>query len=248
MGLPVAAVMAIKYGAPIAAGLLGKLFGGKKDPAQSAMTNAVAARTQAETRIIEMRESWLRQLMGERSDFERAILGDDGKPLVLKLPGVGGVSGEEWSDLLDQFVGNTDFGGKRSKDFAMQLLGQMTPGGNTAGAAAGLASGMEAQRQSNIQGTTGMAQDMIGDLTGILVDKFGGGGAGAPSALEQNVGQYGGGGLADLSFLGGGAPVPGGYGPAPTGPSVMGVPVEPWNMDPNDPGRFYGINPNNGAT
>ena len=166
-------------------------------------------------------------MQGRTEDFKKAILNKKGKPLVMRLPGVGGVSDEQWAKSLQTAMGAIDFGGKREWEAEMQLLTQMNPLGNSSGAAAGLASSMQGQRADATAGTAGFLADLgqsiyngigqgpaqidlpqlspgIGQLpTGSILDGM------VPPALPPNMGvgvPMGGGGVNLL----------------PTGPSLEG--------------------------
>jgi len=153
----------IQVGGSFLSGLLNKPSG-----AEQALTGATAEKIGLENEILGMRQEFLDTLLGEREDFRKAILDKKGQPIVMRLPGVGGISDEQWAKQLNQAMGAIDFGGKRAWEAGMQLLPQMSAGSNSIGAGAGLAQQMSGQRQNAIGGTAGF----LSDLGTSLYDKF----------------------------------------------------------------------------
>lgn len=145
----------ISGGVSILGGLLNK-----PSSQEQALTGATVDKVKLENEILGMRQEFLDTLTGERENFRKAILDKKGQPIVMRLPGVGGISDEQWAKQLNQAMGAVDFGGKRAWDAGMQLLPQMNAGSNSIGAGAGLAQQMSGQRQNAIGGTAGFLNDL----------------------------------------------------------------------------------------
>lgn len=181
MPLPLAAIVApaaISAGASLLSGFLNKPSGAEK-----ALTGETARKVKLEGNILQMRQEFLETLMGERDAFRKAIVDKKGQPLVMRLPGVGGISDEQWAKKLNEAMGAIDFGGKRAWDAGQQLLAQMSPGSNSIGAGAGMAQQMQAQRAKS----TGATAGFLGDLGTSLFNHFMPGGGNVASGLAQGI-------------------------------------------------------------
>ena len=168
-------------GIQIGASLLAKKLGGKQSAGSSAATAAANARTKIETDILRKKSGFIDDLAGFQGRVSQQILGDDGKPLVIRLPGVGGISGKEFSKLLEQMVGNTDFGGMREMGLLKDLIQLSSPGGNTAGVSAQLAGQEQAQIQSNRSGIA----NFLSDAAPAVINSIGGGGGGGAAPIPN---------------------------------------------------------------
>ena len=159
-------------GIQIAASLVAKKLAGGQSGGSKQIEGSIAAKNTAEARLLGMKQGFLRDLSGFRDDVRRQILDPKtGKPLVIRLPGVGGVSGDEFSRILSAMVEQTDFGGMREASLLKDMIGLASPGSNSSGAGANIVAQEAATRQAN---QSGMA-NFLSDAGQALVGQMGGG-------------------------------------------------------------------------
>jgi hypothetical protein len=149
-------------GIQVGASLLGNMLGGgnKRSGSSQAIESSIAGKNRAETELLRQKQRFLNDLAGFRSNVQQDIIDPKtGKPLVIKLPGVGGVGGDEFDRLLRAMVEGTDFGSMREMDLLQTLTQLSSPGSNTAGAGANVVAQDTAGRRANSSGLASFLSD-----------------------------------------------------------------------------------------
>ncbi|MHC4369710.1 MAG: hypothetical protein ACYSW8_19030 [Planctomycetota bacterium] len=152
----------ISVGAPLVAGILG----GKPKPSQASIE--AGKKAESERALLDNRLKILQELKGFQGEF-KPVLGKKGKPFIMRLPGVGGISSEQFTKKLRHMAGAIDFG--QAKDIALlqSIAGLSQPGSNTSGTAVQGAAMAQERADQNSQGIASLLANLGGDIFGQTV-------------------------------------------------------------------------------
>jgi len=162
MAFPLAAVLA-PLAIQVGGSLLSKFIGGK--PKESQASVEAGKKAASERALLDNRLRILGELEQNKGTFT-TIMGKNGKPFVMRLPGPGGISGEKFTSKLRHLMGAIDFGKAKDIQLLQSIAGLSSAGSNTSGVAVQGAADAQARSDQNAQGIASMLGDVGSNIFG----------------------------------------------------------------------------------